>query len=66
MKFMKEDLVQVTEIWRPVEKGGEAYTDGKNFKLVAYLAGGKVIHLEDACFCEVRHISQEEFINLNL
>jgi len=46
-----EDTVEVIEIWRPVESGGEVVSmrsgRSQNMKLVAYLVGGHVIKLEE-------------------
>lgn len=62
----KEDLVEVIEIWRPVESGGEAMSmrDGRsqNMKLVAFLVGGEPVKLEEDFMLERRYITKEESV----
>jgi len=62
-----ENLVEVIEIWRPVESGGESASivsmrDGRtqNMKLLAFIVGGVPIKLEEDFILQRRDITKEE------
>ncbi|MBI4029093.1 MAG: hypothetical protein HY376_01890 [Candidatus Blackburnbacteria bacterium] len=62
---MKEETIEVIEVWEPVESGGEAVrfgtTNGKgNLKRIALIVGGTPLFLEKDYFIERREITKEE------
>lgn len=59
---MKEEYVDVFEIWMPVDIGGEAYNPKtqKGMKLVAFIVDGRVLKLEEGFMLEKRKITKEE------
>lgn len=60
----EEDLVEIIEIWREVEAGGEAVRDGKNLKLTALLANGHPIRLDEGYLLERSYVSKEQEKNM--
>ncbi len=60
---MKEELVDMQEIWVPCAAGeGEAirFEDGQNLKLVARIANGYPIYLAQDVMLENIQVSQEQ------
>ena len=59
-----EDKVEVIEIWRPVESGGEAVSmrEGRSqsMKLSAYIVNGYPVRLEDGFMLERSFITEAE------
>ena len=60
---MEKDLVEIIDVWSPVESGGTAisFPDGKNLKLIARFANGVPLILEKEFYSEKRYITQEEY-----
>ena len=63
---MKEETIEMIEIWSPSEKDGEAVTfpDGKKLKQVAVIVNGIPIKLDKDWVMERREISKEVADNL--
>lgn len=62
---MNENLVEVIEIWAPVENGGEARRDGQNLKLVAFIANGQPIKIAEGYVVELNKISETQYQNID-
>ena len=64
----KENLVEIIEVWRPVEKGGEAFDFGKqqNLKLVALIANGQPLKLEEDFMINKKYITKQEYKNFKI
>lgn len=56
-----EDLVELIEVWQPVETGGESVReDGSHLKRVALIVSGSPVFLEKDYCIERRFISKEQ------
>jgi len=71
----EEEVVEIIEIWQPVENGGEAVRfatteKGKpslnNLKRIALIVGGTPFHLEKDYVMERRQLTEEEAKRLPL
>ncbi len=59
-----KDLVEMTEIWRLVESGGDVIHGDRQLKKVAILVDGFPIFLEKDFLLERRKITREEEKNI--
>lgn len=66
IKDMGELLVEIIEIWMPVDSGGEAimFTDGRHLKRIAIIANGTLLMLEKDFIAEKKYITKEELKNI--
>lgn len=55
-----EDKIEIIEIWRPVEEGGQVRMGDKNLDLVAYIVGGEFIRFADGFVAEKSYCSKEQ------
>ena len=65
----KENYIEMVEIWRPVDEGGEVVVrkEGgvmQNMKQVAIIVGQEVIRLEDGIIAERTWLTKEEAANV--
>lgn len=63
MEKMKENLVEVLEIWMPTKGGDGSVFDIKRqqfLKMAALIVNGNPIKLEDGFLMERKHITKEE------
>lgn len=62
-----ENNVLVEEIWIPTKEVGYGQSisrDGKDYKIIAYIANGVPLFLEKDCVLEKRYISKKDFENI--
>lgn len=62
---MDKKMIELIELWMPVDEGGEAfdYYSKQNLKLVAILANGVPIKLEKDFMIDKKYITKEEYEN---
>lgn len=60
---MKEHI-ELVEIWRPVESGGEVVRGGKNYKISVIIANNYPVFIEDGFIVEKRPITEAECANI--
>jgi len=63
---MDDEKVEILQIWMPVKNGGEAYHFGRkqNLKLVAMIANGSLLRLEDGFVMERLYKTNKELSEL--
>jgi len=61
---MEDEKVEVIQIWMPIKDGGEAYHFGRkqNLKLVATIANGSPLKLDDGFVMERLYKSSRELV----